>query len=107
MDILPNEFIFANKTLVMKNFFMTLFCFLLATPLMAQNTLPDWALGGFVRPEGVNPVITTSNRSFRCPMRETKILWEESDVFNPAATVKDGKIVVLYRAEDKTAMGIG
>ena len=91
----------------MKNFFMTLFCFLLATPLMAQNTLPDWALGGFVRPEGVNPVITTSNRSFRCPMRETKIFWEESDVFNPAATVKDGKIVVLYRAEDKTAMGIG
>jgi predicted GH43/DUF377 family glycosyl hydrolase len=31
----------------------------------------------------------------------------ESDTFNPAATVKDGKICVLFRAEDNSATGIG
>lgn len=72
------------------------------------QVLPDWALGEFVRPEGVNPVISPDPESkFYCPMREKLIGWEESDTFNPAATLKDGKICVLYRAEDNTAQGIG
>lgn len=72
------------------------------------NVLPEWAMGGFVRPQGVNPVITPdSTNLFDCPMRTEKVGWEESDTFNPAATVKDGKICVLYRAEDNSATGIG
>ncbi|PTX60304.1 putative GH43/DUF377 family glycosyl hydrolase [Melghirimyces profundicolus] len=31
--------------------------------------------------------------------------WESKDVFNPAAVVKDGKIYMLYRAEDQTGLG--
>lgn len=74
----------------------------------SQNVLPDWALGGFVRPEKANPIITPNpSNQFDCPMQDKKIGWEESDVFNPAATVKDGKIYVLYRAEDNSAIGIG
>ena len=74
----------------------------------SQNVLPDWALGGFVRPEKANPIITPNpSNQFDCPMQDKKIGWEESDVFNPAATVKDGKIYVLYRAEDNSAAGIG
>lgn len=74
----------------------------------SQNVLPDWALGGFVRPEKANPIITPNHSNqFDCPMQDKKIGWEESDVFNPAATVKDGKIYVLYRAEDNSATGIG
>ena len=74
----------------------------------SQNVLPDWALGGFVRPEKANPIITPNpSNQFDCPMQDKKIEWEESDVFNPAATVKDGKIYVLYRAEDNSATGIG
>lgn len=73
-----------------------------------ENVLPDWALGGFVRPAGVNPIITPDPASqFDCPMQGKKIGWEESDVFNPAATLKDGKICILYRAEDNSATGIG
>lgn len=72
------------------------------------NNLPEWALGGFVRPEGVNPVIMPlPGNLFDCPMQKKPIGWEESDTFNPAATVKDGKICVLYRAEDNSATGIG
>lgn len=73
-----------------------------------ENVLPAWALGGFVRPEGVNPVIRPNPETkFDCPMRKEPVGWEESDTFNPAAAVKDGKIFVLYRAEDNSATGIG
>ena len=72
-----------------------------------NNPLPDWALGGFIRAEQ-NPVISPDTSSvFYCPMQKTMMRWEESETFNPAAVVKDGKIVVLYRAEDNTAQGIG
>lgn len=67
----------------------------------------NWVLGPFVRPEGANPVISPQPTSFYCPMQKQQVKWEESDTFNPAATVKDGKIVVLYRAEDNSAQGIG
>lgn len=72
------------------------------------SDLPDWAIGQFVRPDKVNPVISPdSTTQFFCPMQKRKIKWEESDTFNPAATVKNGKIIVLYRAEDNSAQGIG
>ena len=83
---------------------------MLVLPLFGhgQNILPDWALGGFVRPANVNPIITPNpNNHFDCPMQGKSMGWEESDVFNPAATIKDGKICVLYRAEDNSAIGIG
>ncbi|WP_029901781.1 glycoside hydrolase family 130 protein [Prevotella sp. 10(H)] len=67
-----------------------------------------WVLGEFKRPPNVNPVISPrTNTEFFCPMRQKMMKWEESDTFNPASTVKDGKIVVLYRAEDNSAQGIG
>jgi predicted GH43/DUF377 family glycosyl hydrolase len=73
-----------------------------------KNDLPDWAFGGFVRPAKVNPVISpdTSSR-FLDPMTKKMVAWESNDTFNPAATIKDGKIVVLYRAEDKAGREIG
>ena len=74
-----------------------------ATGERVAAELPGWAFGPFVRPEGVNPVIFPNKESvFDCPMRKRPLKWEESDTFNPAAAVKDGKIVVLYRAEDNT-----
>ena len=72
-----------------------------------EQTDKQWVLGPFVRPEGVNPVISPRMTTFQCPMRKQLVKWEESDTFNPAATVKDGKIIVLYRAEDNSAQGIG
>jgi len=87
--------------------------FLLSLPLsiFAQkrdNILPDWAFGGFVRPETVNPVITPLTATkFLDPMSGKPIAWESNDTFNPAAIVKGKKIVVLYRAEDKSGVKIG
>ena len=73
----------------------------LATLVVAQ--VPSWELGPFVRPAGANPVISPDPQSvFDCPMRGTPVHWEASHTFNPAAVVKDGKVFVLYRAEDNT-----
>ena len=85
-------------------FFATAIC----TSYSQQNTLPQWALGGFVRPLHVNPIITpdASARFFDLIKKDT-VAWESNDTFNPAAAVKNGKVVVLYRAEDKSGIGIG
>lgn len=37
---------------------------------------------------------------FTCPVRGKPVNWEAKDVFNPAAVVRDGKVYLLYRAED-------
>ncbi len=68
----------------------------------------DWALMGFERPDGVNPVLSPVEESvFYSEMNATEIAWESNDVFNPAATVMGDSIYVLYRAEDKSGEGIG
>jgi beta-1,2-mannosidase len=96
----------------MKNIIAALGLSLLACSLPAvgqkANKLPDWAIGGFKRPVGVNPVISPdSTTTFFCPMNKRQVDWESNDTFNPAAAIKDGKIVVLYRAEDKAGKAIG
>ena len=53
-----------------------LFISLAVLPLIgnAQNILPEWALGGFVRPTGANPIITPAPKNlFDCPMRDAKV----------------------------------
>lgn len=73
-----------------------------------RNDLPDWALGNFTRPGGVNPIVSPDGHSrFFDPMTGRLLDWESNDTFNPAAVAKDGKIYILYRAEDKSGQGIG
>ena len=73
----------------------------------ATSYTPTFPLGEFVRPAGVNPVLKPDSASvFFCPMNQSEVRWEESDAFNPGAVIKDGKICVLYRAEDNSAVGI-
>lgn len=91
-----------------KNFIL---CCLLALSLSAaaqSSKDKDWAWTDFERPAGVNPVMSpTVNSLFYCPMQGKPMMWEESDTFNPAATVMNGRVVLLYRAEDNSATGIG
>jgi len=63
----------------------------------------SWMLGPFTKPAGANPVVTPSASSrFRSPMNDSTVAWEEYATFNPAAVAKDGKVFLLYRAEDAT-----
>lgn len=91
-----------------KNIFLAVLVFFQSQALMAQSNLPAWALGPFIRPANINPVVSPNpNSAFIDPMTNKKIAWEANDVFNPAATVKQNKIYVLYRAEDRSGTGIG
>jgi predicted GH43/DUF377 family glycosyl hydrolase len=69
---------------------------------------PSWQIGPFTRPTTA-PVITPDKSSlFNDPIAKTTIHWEALHTFNPAAIVRNGKIYVLYRAEDNTGtMQIG
>lgn len=81
---------------------------LCAATLQAQKSA-SWQLGPFTRPESGNPVIAPRPSStFTDPILNAPAHWEALHTFNPAAIVKDGKIIVLYRAEDDSgAMEIG
>ena len=77
------------------------------SPALAQSEA--WTLGPFVKPAGVNPVIAPDRAAtFVSPTNDSTVHWEEYATFNPAAVVRDGKIHVLYRAEDASGSeGIG
>lgn len=61
----------------------------------------SWAMLSFIKTDSVNPILLPGTNSFSCPIRKTQVLWEEKDVFNPAAVVREGKVFLLFRAEDK------
>ena len=69
----------------------------------------EWMFGPFEKPPEVNPVILPEPGSrFHSPMGDSSVAWEAYAAFNPAAVVKDGKVFVLYRAEDASGeMKIG
>ncbi len=79
-----------------------------AATLFAQNEMP-WEIGPFTRPAEGNPVIAPrADSSFMDPVSKTPIHWEALHTFNPAAIVRNGKVYVLYRAEDNSGtMEIG
>ncbi len=68
-----------------------------------------WVIGPFTRPASGNPVITPNPAStFTDPILKAPVKWEALHTFNPAAIVREGKIYVLYRAEDNSGtMQIG
>jgi predicted GH43/DUF377 family glycosyl hydrolase len=81
---------------------------LFALILQLHPQLPSWALGEFVRVPKINPIFQASpSPLFNCPMAHREIAWQAGDVFNPASTVKGGKLDVLFRSEDASGVGIG
>jgi predicted GH43/DUF377 family glycosyl hydrolase len=60
-----------------------------------------WALLPFIKVDSVNPVLLPGDNTFQCPILKQEVRWDEKDVFNPAAVVRDGKVYLIFRAEDK------
>lgn len=84
---------------------ITLFAFftcLFANAAIGQKTDSDaWMLPAAVKLDDYNPVLEPDGKAqFFCPIQKKNLRWEEKDVFNPAAVVKDGWVWMLYRAED-------
>lgn len=67
-----------------------------------------WLIGPFTRPVDAPVIRPRPESTFTDPVSGKQVHWEALHTFNPAAIVKDGKVYVLYRAEDDTgAMVIG
>jgi beta-1,2-mannosidase len=59
-----------------------------------------WAMLPFNKLNDINPILKASDGVFTCPILKQEVKWEEKDVFNPAAVVRNGAIYLFYRAED-------
>ncbi len=83
--------------------------FLMAASSPGGGKPAKWMIGPFTRPEHAQPVITARPESvFFDPILGKPVHWEALHTFNPAAVVRDGKVYVLYRAEDDSGtMQIG
>ena len=77
--------------------------------VFAWAAMGPWTLGTFRRPPDPKPIITPRPESvFQDPILHASVHWEALHTFNPAAIVRNGKVYVLYRAEDNTGqMEIG
>ena len=62
----------------------------------------EWAMKGFVKADSLNPILSPSTgQVFFCPVTKKEVKWEERNVLNPCAVVRDGKVYLLYRAQDE------
>ena len=68
------------------------------TSTEARDT--TWALLPFAKVDSVNPILAAGNGKFTCPILKKQVFWEEKDVFNPAAVVRNDSVYLIYRAED-------
>jgi beta-1,2-mannosidase len=67
-----------------------------------------WMLGPFVRPVTAPVINPKPDSVFTDPITQKPVHWEALHTFNPGAIVRQGKVYVLYRAEDDSgSMAIG
>ena len=60
-----------------------------------------WGIGNFVKHP--TPLIEPNPKyTFHCPILDKKVKWQAQNVYNPAAIVKEDKVYLLFRADDKT-----
>ena len=65
------------------------------------QTLTEWELGSFEKVSEANPILRpSSNYSFLDPITSETRYFEEKNVLNPSAVVKDGLVHLIYRAQD-------
>jgi len=75
--------------------------------LGCRTTRPEVPLQGWTKPPE-NPILSKdASFIFFCPVKKDTVHWQQADVFNPAAIVKDGKVCLLYRCEDDPGARLG
>lgn len=66
------------------------------------TTTADWTLLGFTKVDSLNPILEPSAAlRFYCPLADSSLRWEGRNVLNPSAVVREGKVYLLYRAQDE------
>jgi predicted GH43/DUF377 family glycosyl hydrolase len=61
----------------------------------------NWALNGFKKADAVNPILKPSLEArFLDPISGKMVGWENKNVLNPTALIRNGIVHLLYRAQD-------
>lgn len=68
---------------------------------IADDSKHEWLLP-FEKLDSVNPILQPGNLKFFCPVQHKEINWEAKNVYNPAVTVKNDSLIMLYRAQDSS-----
>lgn len=87
----------------MKPFYISILFFLAACNFSTQpeKLQAAWSFKEFVKVDAANPILSPdSSYAFTCPVRNENVQWQEKNVLNPTAFVKEGKVYLLYRAQD-------
>ena len=70
-------------------------------PVLVENSSKHWTIDNFVKVDSINPILNpAADLSFDCPLNKRVVKWEERNVLNPSAIVKDDKVYLFYRAQD-------
>ncbi len=86
---------------------LALILLLLLTVSCSEKNQVDIDINSFYKP-AENPILKPdSSFIFTDPVTNQQVRWQEADVFNPAAIVRNNKIYVLYRCEDNPAATLG
>lgn len=72
-----------------------------AEKTVLANSADSWTLDGFVKQDAINPILKPSDTLFFfCPLNKKEVKWQERNVLNPSAIVKDDMVYLFYRAQD-------
>jgi predicted GH43/DUF377 family glycosyl hydrolase len=87
----------------MKNIFILSILILAACnfPNSKEKSQAAWSFKEFVKMDSANPILLPdTSYHFDCPVSNKVVQWQSKNVLNPTAFVKDGKVYLLYRAQD-------
>ena len=89
-----------SSATIRKTCALFVFSFLLMGCQSTKSGVENWEILPFEKANSVNPILSAGKGEFLCPIKKELIRWEEKDVFNPAAVVRNDTVFLLYRAED-------
>lgn len=96
-----------KQTISILSFILLLLSSCTRHPNTPQNLMdskkPSWAFPYFNKVDSINPILNPSTTlTFKDPISGNTVQWEERNVLNPTALVKNDSVYLLYRAQDKS-----
>ncbi|MEQ8476455.1 glycoside hydrolase family 130 protein [Fulvivirga sp.] len=68
---------------------------------VSEQTTESWHFEGFEKVDSINPILKPSPElEFTDPITKNMVKWEERNVLNPTALVRNDTVFLLYRAQD-------
>jgi len=97
-----------NSPAIARACFLVAFILLFCSPLAKAQTLDPsvykpWMIAPFTQVDAVNPILGPNFDSlFFDPIRKENVRWQARAILGAAAIVKDGKLALIYHAEDSS-----